>query len=81
MEPDTAMHEEELATFRERMLASLPERCRSAYLMVREEGFSYGEAAARLGITRRAVHMHVVDAQRRFREELPQQGVAVVSSW
>ena len=80
MHPDAAVDEAELAAFRESSLAKLPEQCRVAYLLVREEGLSYAEAGTRLGMSTRSVHAQVARAQRLFREELPQQGVPVTSS-
>jgi RNA polymerase sigma-70 factor (ECF subfamily) len=80
MHPDAAVHEAELTAFRESSLEKLPERCRAAYLLVREEGLSYAEAGTRLGMSTRSVHAQVARAQRLFREELPQQGVPVTSS-
>jgi len=80
MHPDAAVDEADLAAFRERSLAKLPERCRAAYLLVREEKLSYAEVGTRLGMTTRSVHAQVAHAQRLFREELPQQGVPVPSS-
>lgn len=80
MHPDAAVHETELAAFRERLLATLPEKCRSAYLLVREDGCSYAEAGTRLGMSTRSVHAQVTRAQRLFRKELPQQGVPVTPS-
>lgn len=79
MHPDAAVDEAELAAFRESSLAKLPERCRAAYLLVREEGLSYAETATRLGMSTRSVHAQVARAQRLFREELAQQGVPVAS--
>jgi hypothetical protein len=80
MHPDAAVDEAELTVFRESSLAKLPERCRAAYLLVREEGLSYAEAGTRLGMSTRSVHAQVARAQRLFREELPQQGVPAASS-
>jgi len=80
MHPDAAVDEAELSAFRESSLAKLPERCRAAYLLVREEGLSYAEAGTRLGMSTRSVHAQVARAQRLFREELRQQGVPVPTS-
>ncbi len=80
MEPDAAVHEEELEQFRERTIAELPEGCRRTYTLVREEGRTYEEAAVELGVSRSTVHAHVVLAQRRFREGLPRHAVPVPPS-
>jgi RNA polymerase sigma factor (sigma-70 family) len=78
MDPDAAMDADEVAAIRDRTLTTIPDNWRRAYTMVREEGCSYGEAATRLGISRRAVHAHLVKAQRCFRRELARQGVSTV---
>ena len=80
MEPDAAVHEEELEQFREQTIAELPENCRRSYTLVREEGRTYDEAAAELGVSRSTVHAHVALAQRRFREGLPRHAVPVPPS-
>lgn len=80
MHPDAAVEEAELSALRESSLAKLPERCRAAYLLVREEELSYAEAGTRLGMSTRSVHAQVARAQRLFREELRQQGVPVPTS-
>lgn len=80
MSPDLALEEHELREFHERTLVSLPATCRRAFSMVREEGARYDVAARALGVSRSAVHAHVVTAQRRFRRKLAQIGIAAPMS-
>src|SRR2546423_352545 len=63
MSPDLALEERELDEFHEQTLASLPDGCRRAYVMVREDGEPYQVVAERLGVSRAAVCFHVVAAQ------------------
>lgn len=77
MSPDLALAWQELERFHERTLASLAPCCRRAYVMVREGRATYLTVARRLGISRSAVCSHVVAAQRRFRDGLMEQGIAV----
>lgn len=75
MSPELTLVDAELARFREHTLASLPSACRRSYLMVREEDASYQLTADLLGVSRATVNAHVVAAQRKFREGLPQYGI------
>jgi RNA polymerase sigma factor (sigma-70 family) len=74
--PDLAVEAQELEAFHERTLASLSDGCRRAYTMVRDEGMPYQTVADWLGVSRAAVHWHVVGAQRRFRTGLAEEGIA-----
>lgn len=76
MSPEHALEERELLSFHEQTLTSLPRSCRRAYVMVREEEAPYQLVADRLGVSRATVCAHVVAAQRRFRLELLEQGIA-----
>ena len=74
--PDLVLEERELEEFHERTLVSLPDTCRRAFRMIREQDASYDVVAEALGVSRSAVHAHVVTAQRRFRRKLAQAGIA-----
>jgi DNA-directed RNA polymerase specialized sigma24 family protein len=76
MAPDLAFEERELEDFHERTLVSLPDTCRRAFSMVRDADAPYDVVAEALGVSRSAVHAHVVTAQRRFRRKLAQIGIA-----
>jgi RNA polymerase sigma-70 factor (ECF subfamily) len=77
MSPDLAIDELELEDVYERTLDSLTPACRRAYTLVRDDGLTYSQAAARLGLTRSAISFHLVTAQNRFREALRAYGVSV----
>ena len=76
MRPDLAYEERELEQFHDETLAGLPRVCRHAYVMVREEQCSYRVAADQMGLSRSAIHAHVVSAQNRFRSRLLAEGIA-----
>ena len=77
MSPDLAIEQQELEDVYQRTLDSLPTACRRAYTLVRDEELTYDQAAGRLGVSRAAVHFHVVTAQNRFREALREHGLNV----
>lgn len=49
---------------------SLPPQCRQAYKLVREEGFSYKDAARIMGISSKTVDRHIVQAVKKLVEKL-----------
>lgn len=51
-------------------MAELPEGCRGAFVLCRIEGYSYAEAAQRLGISESMVAKHLDQALRRCRDAL-----------
>ena len=64
MDPAVTLEMKEAEALRAQALAELPERCRAAFLLVRNEGVTHREVAARLGISLRLVASHVVNAER-----------------
>lgn len=76
MSPSLAQESRELDALHEQAVAELPEACRRAYVMVRDEDLSYDVVATRLGVTRRAVAGHVVRAQQRLTRSLRAHGVS-----
>jgi RNA polymerase sigma factor (sigma-70 family) len=70
MRPDISGADRELHALYTRTLESLPPACQRTYVMVREQGMSYEDAAHALGISRSAVSANIVRAQRAFRREL-----------
>lgn len=77
MSPDLAVDELELEEVYQRTLDALTPACRRAYLLVRNDGLTYEQAAARLGVSRSAISFHLVTAQARFREALRAYGIDV----
>lgn len=60
----------ELAAAVERAIEQLPERSREAYLLHRQQGLSYAEIAAVMGVSARTVENHIARALRGLREGL-----------
>ena len=75
MSPETLLDDAEMSAFHRRTLSGLPESCRRAYLMVREEQATYEHVAEALAVSRNAVCYAVVAAQRQFRLALEEMGV------
>jgi RNA polymerase sigma factor (sigma-70 family) len=75
MRPDTSGEDRELHAFYSSTLESLTPACKRTYVMVREHGMTYEEAAQALGISRSAVSANLVRAQRVFREQLLARGM------
>ena len=81
MAPDHDWREEDIVEFQMEVAKKLPYLCRLAYYMVRVEGESYTNAAKRLKLSRNTVHNFIVKAQRLYREELRQLGIADPSAF
>ena len=64
MNPARGSEEEEEFGSHERALAELPTSCRSTFLLVREHGMTYREAAQREGISLNVVAKRVAQAER-----------------
>jgi len=75
MRPDTAGEDRELHALYTSTLESLPPACKRTYVMVREQGMTYQEAAEALEISRSAVSANLVRAQRAFRKQLLARGM------
>jgi RNA polymerase sigma-70 factor (ECF subfamily) len=71
---DKALEDGELATILERTLAKMPLRCRTVWLLVRENGMPYREAATTMGLALPTVKGHMTRAQTLLREEFFQAG-------
>jgi hypothetical protein len=74
-DPEAQWIERECDALYAKTLASLPEACRATFLAVREDGLSYAEAAAELGISVKMVGKHISHAQREFRRALREYGI------
>jgi len=66
-DPDATLGERRLLAVVDRALDDLPDRCREAFLLVRERGLSYREAAEVLGISPKTIDAHMVRAVRALR--------------
>lgn len=65
---------EEYDRLLEDALESLPPQRRKVFLLCREEGKTYDETAAQLGISRNTVKEHMVKAQKALRNFLDEKG-------
>jgi RNA polymerase sigma factor (sigma-70 family) len=72
--PDVALEEAELAGIIEANVALMPERCRSAWALVRENEFPYAQAAEWLEITVSGTKQLITRAQAMLREALVAAG-------
>ena len=77
MNPETQWQERELAALYDTTLASLPPRCRQAFIAVREHDESYAEAARTLGVSEKMIAKFITQAQRVFRSVLRERGIRV----
>lgn len=60
--PDSAVQAREDVQRLQRIVLELPERTRRIFILVRVEGLTYAQAAARLDISESAVQKHLADA-------------------
>lgn len=68
--PGLALDEAELARVVDRTLAAMPDAMREVFLLVRREGLSYRDAAARLDIGVGTVHTQLSRANARLRDAI-----------
>jgi RNA polymerase sigma-70 factor (ECF subfamily) len=80
MAPDRFTEEEELRALQDGVMARMPYKRALCYRLVRLDGLSYEEAAARLGVSTECVHKHVVRAQQRCRAEIASLGIELTWS-
>lgn len=69
--PEDELHYKELADAVRRAVRRLPERRRTAFVLHRQQGLSYGEIADVMGISPRTVEGHISKALKHLRESLP----------
>ena len=72
--PDTELDHTELNAFLKSAVASLPDRCREVWMLVREHDLSYEEAAAALDLTESTVRGHLWRAKRLLLQALIDAG-------
>ena len=77
--PDRSDDEDVNASLARSLIDKLPEQCRTAHVLIREDGWSYQDTAALLGVSVQSVHTYMGRAQRKLREELRLVGIAVPS--
>ncbi len=68
--PDTLLEQAELFETYEQLLSELPERCREVFCRIKEDGASYAEVAAQMGITVKTVDAQLQKALKYLREGL-----------
>ncbi len=64
---EAALLEKEYVLFIRRSLSLLPHRAREVFTLCREEGCSYDDVSARLGISRHAVKHHMVHSVKKLK--------------
>lgn len=78
-DPGPALEWKELQHLLNEAVATLPPQCRTVFRLIREEGFSYKEAAAILHISPRTVETQLVRAIARLRTVLQHVAPAVLA--
>ncbi len=68
--PDVQVQQREFVAALDAAVQALPPRCREAYLLVREHGMSYAEAAATMGISSKTVTVQICRALASLRKAL-----------
>lgn len=69
-DPESIYMQGEMINKINRAISSLPPKCKLVFKLVREEGFSYKEAAEIIGISTKSVDAHLVSATKRLTKEL-----------
>jgi RNA polymerase sigma-70 factor (family 1) len=69
-DPETAYLNKELAERLKIALQKLPDKCRTVFLMVKEDQLRYKEVAELLNISEKTVEMHVGNALKALRKDL-----------
>jgi RNA polymerase sigma-70 factor, ECF subfamily len=69
-QPQRAVERKELAAAVAAAVAALPRRCREAFVLVRQHGFTYAEAADLMGITAKTVDVQIGRAVHALRNAL-----------
>jgi RNA polymerase sigma-70 factor (ECF subfamily) len=67
---DERLHADQFAAAHQRAVDALPERCRQAYVLHRQQGSSQAEIAALMGISVRTVETQLARAARTLRQQL-----------
>jgi RNA polymerase sigma-70 factor (ECF subfamily) len=76
-EDDASSRDDGIAAVVERVVGTLPDRCRAVFILVHEDRLSYADVGAALGIGPGTVKSQLVRAHRRLREALEAAGYSV----
>jgi len=68
--PDVDMRQREIARAVKEAVQDLPDRCRETFLLVRQDGLTYREAATVLGVSAKTVDAQLVRAAKLLRKRL-----------
>lgn len=77
MHQEAKLEQRELTALYEEVLSALGPMCRRAFVLVREAGLSYAEAAEELGVSEKSVAAQITRAQRVFRDVLRERAIVV----
>ncbi|MCU4154352.1 RNA polymerase sigma-70 factor [Carboxylicivirga sp. A043] len=77
-DPHFQIEIEELTTKVEDVIAELPPKCKEAFLLVREEGLKYKEAAKKLSISENTLDVHLKKATKRILEVIRNYGLKLL---
>ena len=69
-DPETAYMNQELADKIKLSVEKLPDKCRTIFLMIKEDKLKYKEVAEILNISQKTVEMHMANALRALRKDL-----------
>lgn len=72
-DPEAIFLQGEMTRRLEHAISTLPKQCKLVFKLVREEGFSYQEAADMLSISTRTVNAHLVNATKRLTTIMKQE--------
>jgi RNA polymerase sigma factor (sigma-70 family) len=74
MDPERTSDADDLHTAVARIVRAMPARCREVFVLLREQGMTYGEVATVLEITPSAVRAHATRANRILSDALAAEG-------
>lgn len=78
MDPQYQIEMDELTAQVEDVIADLPPKCKEAFILVREEGLKYKEAAKKLAISENTLDVHLKKATRRILEVIRNYGLKLL---
>ncbi|WP_439184927.1 RNA polymerase sigma factor [Carboxylicivirga taeanensis] len=78
IEPQFQIEMNELSSEVESVIADLPPKCKEAFMLVREEGLKYKEAAKKLAISENTLDVHLKKATKRIMEAIKNYGLKLL---